>query len=474
MKPADSLIRPAPGARPATHFPHRFNPAFWLECKRILLLALPILVAQFAQTANGFVDTVMAGRVSPQDLAAVAVGSAIWVPVFLFLVGVMQGLTPFVSQYRGQRDHSSIGPTVQQGLWLALPLGWAGFMALRHVEPVLTLMEVDPEIQPMIVAYLQGLSWGIPAITLFLALRSLTEGMSFTKPVMLVSLVGLLVNIPANYALIYGKLGFPAMGGVGCGWATSIVMWLMLVLMSVYCIFFDREHSTGLFAGLSGPRRDSLGNILRVGMPIGLAIFIEVSLFCVIALFIAGINAQVVASHQIALNAASMVFMIPLSLSLALTVRVATNLGRKDVPAIRQSVYSGLAIILVLAATASTLMALFRSQVAAIYTDDPVVIEMASGLLLFAAVFQLSDGLQVSANGVLRGMKDTAWPMLATVLAYWCIGLPLGYSLGLTDWIIPAMGARGFWVGLVAGLTTAAILLCGRVVWRLRNRIPVH
>jgi len=442
---------------------------FWQECKRILLLSFPIVIAQFAQTANGFVDTVMAGRVSPDDLAAVAVGSAIWVPVFLFLVGVMQGLTPFVAQYRGRSDHSAIGAVVQQGLWLAIPLGLLGFLMMRSMQPVLTLMDVDDGIQPMILGYLDGLSWGFPAITLFLALRALTEGMSFTKPIMVVSLIGLAVNIPVNYVLIYGKLGFPALGGVGCGWATFVVMWLMLILMSIYCIAFDRNQGTGLFQRFVGPRLPQITQIIKVGLPIGLSIFIEVSLFCVIALFIAGIGAQVVASHQIALNAASMTFMIPLSLSLALTVRVGTNLGKGDLAAVHNSTWSGLAIILVIALFNSSMMALFRTQIAGIYTDDLMVIELAAGLLLFAALFQISDCLQVSANGVLRGMKDTAWPMLITVLAYWCLGLPIGYSLGLTDWIVPAMGARGFWIGLLVGLTAAAVMLCGRVIWRLRS-----
>ena len=443
------------------------------ECKRILVLAMPIIVAQFAQTANGFVDTVMAGRVGPDDLAAVAVGAAVWVPVFLFLVGVMQGLTPFVSQYRGQKDHSAIGIVVQQGLWLALPLGWLGFLLMRHLDPLLNLMDVDPVIRPMIVGYLKGLSWGFPAITLFLALRALTEGMSYTKPVMVISLIGLAVNIPVNYVLIYGKMGFEPMGGVGCGWATSVVMWLMLVLMVLYSIVFDQKQGTGVFHKFVGPHLPELGAVIRLGLPIGLSIFIEVSLFCVIALFIAGIGAQVVASHQIALNAASMTFMIPLSLSLALTVRVGTNLGKGDVAGVRLSIFSGLAIILVIALFNSSLMTLFRSQIAMIYTDDLVVIDMASGLLLFAALFQISDCLQVSANGVLRGMKDTTWPMLMTVLAYWCLGLPIGYCLGLTDWILPAMGARGFWIGLLVGLTAAAIMLCSRVIWQLRRPVPV-
>ncbi|MDY6918788.1 MAG: MATE family efflux transporter [Pseudomonadota bacterium] len=439
------------------------------EGRHILQLAGPILVAQFAQTANGFVDTVMAGDVSPEDLAAVAVGSAIWIPVFLFLVGVMQGLTPFVAQFRGRADHSAIGVVVQQGLWLALPLGLLGFFSLRAMAPVLALMEVDVGIRPLILGYLDGLSWGIPAITLFLALRSLTEGMSYTAPVMVVSLLGLAVNVPVNYVLIHGELGFPALGGVGCGWATSVVMWVMLILMAGYALGFDRRHQTGLFQHRAPPLLRHLLPILRVGLPIGLAIFIEVSLFCVIALFIAGIGAEVVAGHQVALNAASMAFMVPLSLSLALTVRVGTHVGRDQPQALRHAVLAGLAIILVTALVNSALMAWLRHPIAAIYTDDPVVIELAAGLLLFAALFQLSDCLQVGANGVLRGMKDTRWPMLITVLAYWGLGLPVGYLLGLTHWLGPPLAARGFWIGLLVGLTAAAIMLCWRVQWQLRR-----
>lgn len=444
---------------------------FWQECKRILLLALPIVIAQFAQTANGFVDTVMAGRVSPEDLAAVAVGSAIWVPVFLFLVGIMQGLTPFVSQFQGQNKHAAVGIVIQQGIWLALPLGLLGFFMMRSMHPILTLMDVNTDIQPLILGYLNGLSWGFPAIAAFLALRALTEGMSFTRPVMVVSLIGLLINIPANYILIHGKFGLPALGGVGCGWATTLVMWLMLCFMLIYCIRFDRQHATEVFLRISAPHLNQMLSVLRVGLPIGLSIFIEVSLFCVIALFIAGIGANVVASHQIALNAASMAFMIPLSLSLALTVRVATNLGQQDINAVHTSIWSGLFIILLIAVFNSSLMAIFRSNIASIYSDEAEVVSLASGLLLFAALFQISDCLQVSANGVLRGMKDTTIPMVITVIAYWCLGLPVGYTLGLTDWLVAPMGATGFWIGLLVGLTVAAVLLCHRVLWRIKTSL---
>lgn len=416
----------------------------------------------------------MSGQVSSVDLAAVAVGSSIWVPIYLFFVGVMLGLSPFVSQLHGGNRVSEVGPLVQQGLWLALPLGFCGFLLMRNVEPLLSLMEVDSEVKPLIVAYLKGLSWGFPAITLFLALRFFTEGLSKTRPVMVVSLVGLGVNIPVNYALIYGKFGLPAMGGVGCGWATSVVMWLMLLLMVGYCWLRDEALQSRLFQNLAKPEINTIIEIAKVGLPIGFAIFAEVSLFALVALLIAGISADVVAGHQIALSAASMTFMIPLSLSLALTIRVGNSMGESSTKetslALQTSVISGLFIVVIIALVNSSLIATLRQPIASLYTQDLGVIELASHLLLFAAVFQLSDGLQVGANGVLRGMKDTTIPMYITVLAYWCVGLPLGYALGLTDWLGPAQGAQGFWFGLVAGLTVAAILLGWRV-WLKVSRL---
>ena len=409
----------------------------------------------------------MAGRVSPNDLAAVAVGSAIWVPIFLLIVGVMQGLIPFISQFHGAGNYRHIGATTQQGLWLAIPLGICGFLLLNNTAPLLEFMAVSSDIQPLITAYLAGTAWGFPAITLFMALRAHTEGTSRTRPVMIVSLLGLALNIPVNYVLIYGKLGFPALGGVGCGWATSVVMWFMLSLMILYSILLEKSLHTGLFQRWVSPDWSRLLAILKVGLPIGLAIFIEVSLFCVIALFVAQLGATAVASHQIALNASSLVFMIPLSLSIALTVRVGHNLGKENYAGVKCSARSGFIIILLLASATSTSLALANEQIARIYTQDLTIVQAAAVLLMFAAAFQLSDGLQVTASGILRGMKDTRYPMVLTLLVYWGLGLPVGYILGLTDWVVSPMGPRGFWIGLIVGLTTAAIFLCIRVKKRL-------
>ncbi|KZZ23968.1 MATE family efflux transporter, partial [Alcanivorax sp. HI0083] len=394
-----------------------------------LTLALPILGGQLAQTANGFVDTMMAGRVSANDLAAVAVGASIWVPLFLFMTGVLMSATPVLSRHLGGEAYHRINPLAQQGLWLGLGLGVLCALILRSIAPVLVWMDVDPAIRPMVSGYLDALSWGMPGAAIMLALRSYTEAMNHTRPVLLISVIGLMINIPSNYVLIYGKLGFPAMGGVGCGWATSLVMWSMALMMMIY----THRHPVYQHAPLNLRQRHferaSLGYMLRLGLPVGLTIFFEVSIFAVIALLIGSLGAQVVASHQIALNFTSLIFMVPLSFALAATVRVGHARGRSDRDGIRVAVQVAMAITLVVGIAAASSLVLARHWIPRIYTDNGSVIALASYLLLFAALYQVSDALQVCANGCLRGFEDTGWPMVMTLLAYWGIGLPIGYGL---------------------------------------------
>ncbi len=437
-----------------------------------LTLALPILGGQLAQTANGFVDTLMAGRVSANDLAAVAVGASIWVPLYLFMTGVLMSATPILSRHLGGEAYHRINPLAQQGIWLAMGLGVLSALILRSIAPVLVWMEVDPAIRPMVSGYLDALSWGMPGAALMLAMRSYTEAMNHTRPVLLFSVIGLLINIPSNYVLIYGKLGLPAMGGVGCGWATSLVMWSMALMM----LFYTHRHPVYQHAPLNLRQRHfevpSLGYMLRLGLPVGLTIFFEVSIFAIIALLIGSLGAQIVASHQIALNFTSLIFMIPLSFAIAATVRVGHARGRHDFTSLRHAVQVAHMITLVVGVVASLALVLARHWIPHIYTDNRDVIELASYLLLFAALYQISDALQVCANGCLRGFEDTGWPMVMTLFAYWGVGLPLGYVLGLTSLIVEPMGPAGFWIGLVAGLTTAAILLGWRLYWRMQQPLP--
>ncbi|MBB3048484.1 MATE family multidrug resistance protein [Litorivivens lipolytica] len=439
------------------------------ELNALLALAVPILGGQLAQTANGFVDTVMAGRVSANDLAAVAVGASVWVPLYLFMTGVLMSVTPILSRHLGGERHERINPLAQQALWLSLGLGALGFLVLRSMGPVLNIMDVDAAIRPLVDDYLKALSWGMPGAALWLALRSYTEAMSHSRPVLWISVIGLLVNIPCNYVLIYGKFGFPELGGVGCGWATSLVLWLMALLMAGY-IAVNRVYQQ---ARLSLRERhlewSTLFYMLRLGLPVGLSIFFEVSIFSVIALLISRLGAETVAGHQIALNFTALIFMVPLSFALATTVRVGRARGREDRDALRAAVKTSMQVSIAIGLLASVLLLLARHHIPLIYTDNHAVHALAAHLLIFAALYQVSDAIQVWASGCLRGFEDTAWPMVLTLLSYWGIGLPLGYVLGLTDILVPAMGPSGFWIGLVAGLSGAAILLGVRLIWRMRQ-----
>ena len=440
------------------------------ELRLLIQLSLPLILAQLAQMATGFVDTVMAGRVAPADLAAVAIGSSIWFPASLFAGGILMAITPMVAQHFGGGRDREIPGILRQGLWIALLLGLAGFFFMRNLGWLLDLLSLEARVRELTEGYLAAISWGFPALAIFQALRSFSEGISLTRPIMFMGFLGLACNIPANYLLIYGKMGLPALGGVGCGWASALVLWVMALAMGLLIRHGRGYASLPSLLGWERPNLRFMEQILRLGLPIGVSIFIETSMFAIIALLVASLGAEVVAGHQIALNFTSLVFMIPLSFSMAITIRVGHNLGSKRWDAARFSAASGIFTTLLIAGFFSSFIFLFAPGIAAVYTPDHAVRQVAVSLLFFAALFQVSDAIQVSAAGALRGYKDTRIPMLITFFAFWFIGLPTGWLLGLTSFSGPPMGAMGFWIGLVAGLSVAALLQSLRL-WRVATAI---
>lgn len=441
------------------------------ELRGLMLLATPIIVAQLSHTAMGFVDTVMAGRVSPRDLAAVALGNSIWVPVFLLMTGILLATTPKVAQRFGAGQEHSIGPLVRQALWLALVVGCAAAVLLWNAEWVLQAMQVEPSLIEPSMGYLRAVAWGFPPVALYHVLRCYSDGLGHTRPSMVLGLIGLLINIPANYIFIYGKFGLPAMGGVGCGWATALVMIFMSLGMAAWVRWAPLYRSSQLFSHFEWPQWAVIKRLLSIGIPIGIAVFAEASIFAVIALLIGGLGATVVAGHQIALNFSGLIFMIPYSLGMAITVRVGQALGRGDPRGARFASGVGMAAALAYACLSASAIMLSRESIALLYTPDPSVIVLATALLTYAALFQFSDALQVMAAGALRGYQDTRMTMLITLVAYWGIGLPVGYGLGLSDWFGEPSGPRGLWQGLVVGLTCAGIMLSYRLVRSARRPI---
>ncbi|MDC1341648.1 MATE family efflux transporter [Oceanospirillaceae bacterium] len=443
------------------------------ELRQFLRLGTPILIAEALHMSASFVDTVMAGRYSSADLAAVAVGSSILFPVMILMIGILMATTPTVSQYFGSKRLKLIGPFVQQSLWLAALLSILAVALLYTIDPLFDLLDIEDPIKSIGLGYLHATAWSLPAMALMQSLRSFSEGLGITKPLMYFSLLGLIINIPMNYIFINGHFGVPEMGGVGCGWATTISMWISVIGMACYVYAKPVYHQCAMFKRFDWPKLTTQLTILKVGLPIGFSIFIEATMFAIVALLLAPLGADIVAAHQLVLNFTSLCFIIPLSIGMAMTIRVGHGIGGNLPNQVKRSVLVGFGLALGLSSLTCLTMLMLPLTLAGIYTTEPVVVEIAASLFIFAALFQLSDAVQIAANGALRGFKDTAKPLLLIFISYWLTGLPLGYVLGMTDIIYPAMGPAGFWIGIIFGLSVAAVLLSLRL-WRvLRKPLPV-
>ena len=431
---------------------------FRQEAAATLRLAGPLIAAQLAQISTTFIDTVMAGNLSPKDLASVAVGASIWWAIIFACMGFLFSVNPTVAQLFGAGKHREIGHVVRQGLWLALAVSIPAFFLVRNCRPLLEWLNVSPELIPTTLGFLNAIAFAAPATCGYQALRGFTEGISKTKPVMYASMIALCGNIAGNYIFMYGKLGMPRMGAVGCGVASAIVMWLMFGFMALYIKLNRAYEPFQAFARFEPPDWPQCRALFRLGTPIAISMFMEASLFSTAALLIGAMGTVAVAGHQIALNVASVTFMIPLGLAMAISVRVGQAMGRGDPDAARRAGFTGIALAATFMALSAICIFLFPELIAGLYTNDPAVKNMAVSLLFMAAIFQISDGLQVSGSGALRGLKDTKVPMVITVVAYWVIGMPLGYTLGVTL----EGGPRAMWIGFIFGLTAAAVLLNSR------------
>lgn len=446
---------------------------FVKESGALLHLSIPIIFMQLATQSMGFVDTTMAGQVSSEDLAAIALGTSLWLPVSLILRGIIMALTPVVAFHCGAQQFDKISVSFIQMLWLAALVSICLITYLTLGEQILIALGVAPEIIPIASDYVVALAFGVPGIALFYTLNGFCEGMNNTRAPMLVSVIGLLINIPVNYVLIYGKFGLPALGAVGCGWATSLVYWLMSALLYSY-IRQHHHYKRILNFNTLKPIWNEISHLFKLGFPIGLNIAVCGSIFAVIALLIGRIGAENVAAAQIALNISSMTYMIPMSLSFGITIRVGHALGESKQQLASLRSYVGVVTAALLSLVSVAFFLLFPEWIIRLYTTDPTVSATAATLLVFTAMYQFSDALQTAANGALRGYKDTKVPMILSIAAYWGLALPLGMTLGLTDYVVPAMGEKGFWIGIVTGLSIAAFAMLIRlyiVVSRYRKSV---
>jgi len=442
------------------------------EVRRTLQLAMPVVVGMVASFSMNFVDTLMAGRLPDKEiaLAGIATGGAVWSAVLMFVLGLLMSLQPVVDQLDGAGNRPAGGAAARQGMWIALVVGVPYLLYMRSGRHLLEWMQVGADIVPTAVEYMDALSWGAPAMCLLLVLRFFSEGGGNTRPTMYMGLLGVVLNVPLNYILMFGKLGMPELGAEGCGIATAIVIWAQLLLMFFYVRWRPHFRDFDLFGRWDWPQWPAIWRLIRVGLPIGTAIFVEGSLFIAAALLIARLGALPASAHLIAINFSALMFMVPLGLASAVTTRVGNALGRGQPEAARYAGLIGLALVLVTQTLGAATMLIIPEFIVRIYTDDPAITAIAVSLLFYSAIFQYSDGIQICAAGALRGLKDTLVPMFINILSYLVLGLSAGYYLTFNK----AMGAAGMWIGMIIGLSFGAVLLLGRFLLKSRQLIRSH
>ena len=449
-------------------------PAVRQEVSSLWKLAWPILIGQLATVGMGAADVAMTGHTTPDELAAVSLGAAIWSIVLVTVSGIMMAINTLVAHEIGAARHDRVPHIVRQSLWKALAVGLVACLLTNMAALVFDHLMLEAHVAARAKLFVHIISCALPAFAAYRALYGYSTSINQTKPVMVIALAALALNIFVNYLLIYGHWGMPQLGGIGCAVATTCCVWMMLLAMLAWIRIAPAYHATYPFTHWEWPQPSSIGPMLRLGLPIGVTYFAEVSAFGVISLLVARFGVIQVSAHQIALNFSSVVFMVPLTFGIALVTRVGHAVGEANLHRARFISWVGVAMSLTAAIVSATAITVFRHQIAQAYTSDPQVQELCAQLLLFAALFQLSDATQVATSCAIRGYKVTRQPMLIQLLAFWGFSLPIGYVLGLAPqgfiWS-PAepMAAAGFWIGLVTGLTVAAVLL----TWYL-NRLSLQ
>lgn len=457
-----------------THF-HSL-PSAKIELKSLLSLAVPLFLAQLAQSLMGFVDTVMAGQLSTDDLAATSLGAGIWIVIYVLLLGVVTALNPMIAQEIHAENKAQVGEMGRQGMWFGAALGVVGVGLTCLTIPFLyDYLTLDVTVKDKISLYLYGIAIGFPAAMLHRALYAYAASLNRATPMMFISFVALLLNVPLNYVFIYGHWGAPALGGAGCGIATGLIMWFN-ALGLLYLIHKDKKlQPYGLLQQYSPPNWSRLAQFLKLGLPIGFSYFVEVTLFVCIALLIADLGTVPLAAHQSALNFTTVLYMIPQSLAAALSVRVAQHLGAHNPKQAQYAVKIGLGFCFVIAFFTASLMVIGRHHIMALYVNDMAVITLGASLLIWSAGFQLFDAAQTVASGALRGYKKTKIPMMIHLFCFWVVGLGGGYLLAKTDYLGAPQGVTGFWLALVISLFLAMILLvsyCLRVAQTTAKKSP--
>ncbi|MET0267985.1 MAG: MATE family efflux transporter [Duganella sp.] len=437
-----------------------------VEAVSLWKLAWPMLIGQLATVGMGVADVAMTGHTSADELAAVSLGASIWSIILVTVSGTMMAINSIAAHDVGAGQLHKVPHVVRQALWKSLGVGVVAMLLANLATLLFDHLYLAPHVQRQAELFVHIISLGLPPFAAYRALYGYSTSINQTRPVMLIAILGLAINVFVNWLLVFGNWGMPALGGVGCAVSTALCMWVMLFAMLAWIRHAPAYRATYPLGQWEAPHWPQIGAMLRLGVPIGISYFAEVSAFGAVSLLVARYGVVEISSHQIALNFTSLVFMVPLSFGMALITRVGQSMGEGNPAQARFISWVGVWMSLAFAVLSALFIVVFRDQIARAYTSDPAVQQLCAHLLLFAALFQLSDSTQVVAACALRGYKISRQPMQIQVLAFWGFALPIGCWLGLApqwSWLpwTPAqpMAAAGFWIGLVIGLTVAAVLL---------------
>ncbi len=426
----------------------------------MLKIVFPILITQIALYLMSFFDILMSSKYSTADLAGVSIGSSIWMPVYTGLAGILSSITPIVAQLVGAKREKEATFSIQQGFYVAIAIALFVFCCMMiAINPLLSKMSLDADVRRVAHHYLIAMCIGLIPLFIYSVLRCFIDALGQTRVSMIITLLATPINILFNYFFIFGNFGFPELGGVGSGVASAITYWLICGI-AIYITMKKVPFSAfQLYEKLPKIHLAKCMEIIKLGLPIGLSIFAEGSIFSVVTILMSNYSTSIIGAHQIAMNFASLLYMIPLSISMGATIIVGFETGAKRFKDARTYSLICITTAVSICIVSLTILLTFKEQIAAVYSDDLHVVNLASHFLTYAAFFQLSDAIQAPIQGALRGYKDVTITFVMALISYWIIGLPLGIILAnFTD-----LGPYGYWIGLISGLATGAFTLSIRL-----------
>lgn len=434
-------------------------PAAGVIARQLLHHAWPVLIAQILSMGMMIADTIIAGRYGTADLAGIAIGSSFYISVIMLLTGTLQAVAPTVAHHYGAGRAHEIGPALQQGFWLALLLAIPGTLLLAFPAPLLKLAEVPEDVASKASAYLNAIAFAVPAVLLYRTYYAFSNAVGRPRVLMAISAVTTCTHIPLAWALTNGKFGLPELGGRGCGVSTAIVSWLALSCGALHLARNGAYRSYRIFSDWRGPRLRPIAGLLRLGVPMGLSTFIDITSFTLIAIFAARLGAETVAGHRVIANLTGLIYMLPLALSISTLVLVGQAAGAHDWKRAQATAAVGLRLTATFAIVIGCLLWLIREPLLAYSTNDPAVRAVALGLVLYLCLYQAFDGLQTVAAHALRGYKVTLLPMVLHTFCFWGIGLSGGYWLSFhAPFREGAPSVAGFWEACVVATVVATLL----------------